>query len=358
MLESQLAMDPNPFAATLLRTSAQGLAGLATGKLYEDSAALVPAPEEFGDWKAHLQRQVVELAAAVEAGSPEEFATQLVWSRDAFRARDVPLETLSASVTALREVVAESLPGELAQGLAPYFEAAVQKLEQPGPTRESLLESEPPLERLARDYLALVLDARGAEARALLVEELRAGRLEVAEALENVLAPAMREIGSLWHLGRVDAADEHYASTTTQLALAQVLAQAERSPANGLSVLVSSVAGNAHGLGVQIVSSLFELDGWRAICLGADMPAQDLAQAAARFDVSLVALGATLSTHRGAVAQSIEILRAERPGLKILVGGPAFDADESTWRQVGADAFGATAQDAVRVGRRLLGLDS
>ncbi|RMF96175.1 MAG: cobalamin B12-binding domain protein, partial [Gammaproteobacteria bacterium] len=47
--------------------------------------------------------------------------------------------------------------------------------------------------------------------------------------------------------------------------------------------------------------------------------------------------------------------RCERD-VKILVGGAAFDEAPEIWRKVGADAYGASLDEALAQGRRLVGL--
>jgi methanogenic corrinoid protein MtbC1 len=136
--------------------------------------------------------------------------------------------------------------------------------------------------------------------------------------------------------------------------LERVLALAPAATPNGRTVIVTSVTGDAHSFGAEMIAAYFELDGWRSICLGADMPIDDLVSIAIRFDAHLVAIGATLDTQRASVARTIATLRAARPAQRVLVGGAAFAFDAALWRRVGADAYAESPMQAIEVAGRLV----
>jgi methanogenic corrinoid protein MtbC1 len=113
------------------------------------------------------------------------------------------------------------------------------------------------------------------------------------------------------------------------------------------------VSGNAHDIGLRAVTDLFRLAGWRALFLGTNMPAEEIARAAAAFDVELVLLNATLTTQLHALDDAIAAVRRLAPRCKVLVGGLAFDGLPDLWRQLGADAHAPTIDAAVALGATL-----
>jgi methanogenic corrinoid protein MtbC1 len=342
-------MADNRFTASLLRASADGLAGIAASRLLETEPGF--AGEGFEAWRGHLRTQLGELAAAVEDESPELFAERVAWSRDAFVARTVPVEALSASVASLREVCEESLPAEACAPLAVYFESAAKELECEKSAPASAIVGPHAavtiayVEALARD------DDRGAVA---LVTQAMDGGLSARDVIEHVLGPAQREIGRKWHAGELSVAEEHLATTSARRVLERAVLHAPEAAPNGKRVLVASVAGDAHDLGVRLVAAYFELEGWRTYCLGADMPSDDLAPAAQRLKVDLVALGATLGSQRESAEEAVAALRAAHPELPVIVGGPAFSHGPSLWQRIGADGYASSPSEAVELAQALL----
>ncbi len=84
---------------------------------------------------------------------------------------------------------------------------------------------------------------------------------------------------------------------------------------------------------------------------------RDLPSTLTFFEADLLLLGATLSTQIQKVAETIRIVRdrCERD-VRIVVGGAAFDEAPGLWRRVGSDGYSPTADGAVELGGRLVGL--
>jgi methanogenic corrinoid protein MtbC1 len=104
---------------------------------------------------------------------------------------------------------------------------------------------------------------------------------------------------------------------------------------------------------LRAVSDLFRLAGWRSLYLGTNVPAEDIARAAAAFAVQLVVLSATLTTQLNAVGAAVSAIRRHAPRCKILVGGSAFAGLPDLWQQLGADGHAQTIDAAVALGAQL-----
>ena len=105
----------------------------------------------------------------------------------------------------------------------------------------------------------------------------------------------------MWLTGEINVAEEHFASHTTKMVLAQLLSRAPLQPPRGKTLLAAAVAGNRHDIGLYVVADFFEMAGWRTIQLGADVPIVDLVQAVECFEVDLLALSASLNVQLATV---------------------------------------------------------
>ncbi|MBL8858336.1 MAG: cobalamin-dependent protein [Planctomycetes bacterium] len=343
----------NPaFAASLIRTGLNGLAGSSASRLLESSTD-AEAFADFEAWRVHAQTQLTELVAALEDESPTVFAARAAWSRDAFAARGQSVALLSASLEALRSVLEDSLPAHAWAVIPPYFERAALELSKPVTADACTLDPNDPAGRLARDYIAALANGDQRGAIELVLNAVTSGQLTPHLALGKVLIAAQREIGRLWHRGEWTIAEEHFASGVTRRLIERILAHAVTAEQTGKTVVVTSVSGDAHDLGVHVVSAFFELAGWRSICLGANTPVDDLVRIVTRFDVDLVALGATLDTQRKTAQTMVAALKNVRPHVRVIVGGSAFRDEPATWQRIGADAFAASPQAAVDLANQL-----
>jgi methanogenic corrinoid protein MtbC1 len=138
--------------------------------------------------------------------------------------------------------------------------------------------------------------------------------------------------------------------------MAQLLSRASLQPPNGKTVLTAAVTGNRHDIGLTAVADFFEMAGWRTIQLGADVPVRDLVQAVEFFDVDLLALSASLSVQLEAFKSTVQSVRSVRPDdtVKILAGGHAFANSGDLAVEMGADAYAADPEEAVRIGSELV----
>jgi len=349
-------MKDSRFIASLLRASADGFAGVAASRLCEEGTEV--ASGDFEAWKSQLRTQVLELATALEDEAPERFAAHLGWARDAFVSRGLSPRPLARGLDLLAEALEESLPEDARGALPQAFDLARAELaRQPAPERSGLSDQDP-RGRLALQYVEALRAGDESGAARLICDPVAAGSLPAEDALVDVLGPALREVGRLWHQGEMSVAEEHYISLAARRTLVRVLEVAPPAEPIGRTVVVSAVAGDAHEYGVQMVAGFFELGGWRAICLGADTPIEDLPDIVERFDADLAVLGATLDTQRQVVTNAVSTLRRQRPELRVLVGGPAFASDEASWRRTGADGRAASPAEAVALGRELVGVRS
>lgn len=347
------------FAAELLERSASGFGGYAASVMLEKSPAIKARyqPDPFGNWKTHMTQRILELAAAVSTGEALLFSARVLWSRKAFLARNQEEDDLVCSLAALREVLADNLPENAARQPLAYVDQAMTALSEARPAIEECeLDPARPHDRLALRYLQGVLEGNAVQALNDVLAAAGEG-MSPAALYVNVLLPAQREIGRLWHLGDVTVAEEHMVSSATQRAMAVLVHTAGDAKPNGKTMVAAAVTGNVHEIGLRAVSDIYQMAGWRTIFLGADVPMHELPTTLTFFDADLLLLTATLSTQLPRVRYTIGAVRdrCER-NVKILVGGAAFDEAPDIWRKVGADAYGASIDAALSEGARLVGL--
>ncbi len=177
---------------------------------------------------------------------------------------------------------------------------------------------------LARSYLEALraADAGGAY-------RLASGALEelpLAAVYQEVITPAMHELGRLWEEGVITVADEHLATALTHRVLAAlrpgVMTGEERSAGRPRAML-AAVQGEQHALGLRMAADLLEDAGYEAIYLGADVPTEALMRAIASFSPDLLGLSATMPELGTVLESTVEGVRSGHPQLNVLVGGQA-----------------------------------
>jgi methanogenic corrinoid protein MtbC1 len=353
------ASDPDRFAAELLERSGTTFAGYAADLLLESNPGIGErfGPDAFSGWKNHLSQRILELAAALRAADPAVFVTRALWNRKAFLARGRTVEDLQAALESLQQILTERLPVAARDPALRYLRQGIAALAKDA-AEPAAPELDPAraLDRVSLSYLHKILSGDLVGAIEDVVSAVDNG-LDVRDAYCKVLLPAEREVGRLWHIAEVKVAEEHLVSFAIQRTMAILAHRARAAPPNGKTAVIAAVASNAHDIGLRAVADLYQLAGWRAIFLGADVPAADLPAILDYFQADVLLLGATLAPQVSHVTEAIEAIRSEceRP-VQIIVGGTAFDEATELWKRAGADGYAADVETAVPIGARLVGL--
>ena len=314
------------FVAQILETSAAGYAGLTASLLLERRPEIEKRyePDGFSNWKAQLRQWLLDLSAAVDAGEPKLFETRMLWTRKSFLARQSSADDLQAALEALRDILRERLPEDSVDAAVSPVDRALEALADPQAADVGELDPGEPAGRSALSYLKTILEGKPREA----IEQLLGGAADEASvkaAYLEVLLPAQREAGRMWHEGELSIAEEHVITATTQRAMALLCDRARPSSSKNKTALLACVAGNVHDVGIRAVSDFFEMAGWRAIYLGSDVPHDEVARGVPFFGADVVVLAATLDQHIRAVQRVIDRIRAVADrDVKIIVGGPRF----------------------------------
>jgi methanogenic corrinoid protein MtbC1 len=351
--------QPEQVLASILRNGARALAGYAASEKppLNAEAAQAGAPAQFGGWQNVLAARLEELAVALSTGRPDFFIEQVRWTQTALAARNISPALFRGRLEDLRRVLAKQVSADLAPLAIALIDRGLAGLDGQPTGLMPRLTVDTPEQRLAAKYLVAVLEGDRREASRLILKAVDDGQ-SVSQVYLHVLQPAQEELGGMWVLGEINVAEEHFATATTKLVMAQLLGRSICGPGNGKTMVAAAVAGNQHDLGIQMVADLFEMDGWRAIQLGANVPAQDLGQAVEFYNADLVALSVSLGTQLPMLKEAISWVRGSQRGkiVKILVGGCGSSTFSETSKSWGADGFAANALDAVRMGNSLVGL--
>ena len=114
----------------------------------------------------------------------------------------------------------------------------------------------------------------------------------------------------------------------------------------GPAVILATVKGDIHDIGKNIVKALLENYGYKVIDLGRDVPPEVIVKAAMEQDVKLVGLSALMTTTVPAMETTIQLLRKEKPGCLVMVGGAVLTQEYAD--MIGADFYGKNAMESVR----------
>jgi len=174
--------------------------------------------------------------------------------------------------------------------------------------------------------------------------------LSLVTIVEEIIRPAMQDIGEMWRAGKIGVIDEHLATITTTRALADLNSKSEKKHNTNRLALVGCSEGELHQLAASLVRDLLESQGWQVIYLGQHTPLFSFSEAVARFKPALVCISITMTDNLERAARDYEGLRraASKQGAKIVIGGAALKDEKVRARFRGA-FYAATLHDLLTV---------
>lgn len=196
-------------------------------------------------------------------------------------------------------------------------------------------------------------DADRAQAAA---EQSVEARIPPLTAVNEGLTPGIRKVGD--RFGRMEMfLPEMVLSADAMEAAVTVLEpyfEGEDAQKKG-KVLIGTVQGDIHDIGKNIVIALLKVNGYEVIDMGRDVPAPELVDKALESAAQIIGMSALLSTSMPIMRDAIQMMTEDgvRDRFKVIIGGgPTSQAYAD---QIGADGYGATAFDAVKLCDGFLG---
>jgi len=121
-------------------------------------------------------------------------------------------------------------------------------------------------------------------------------------------------------------------------------------------VAIGTVYGDIHDIGKALVAALLTAGGFHVIDLGINVGAEQFLQAVRESEPQILAMSALMTTTAPEQEKVLRVLESEglRNQVKVMVGGGGITREFA--EQIGADGYGSTAPEAVRLANELLGL--
>lgn len=182
--------------------------------------------------------------------------------------------------------------------------------------------------------------------------------LTTDELFLQVIAPAARFLGVQWETDQLD-----FSQVTLGLLrlhqLAHELGYAYRDGPQQAGarrrIMLASAPGSQHLLGLTIVSEFFRKERWQVV-VEISATAHELGQAIANEWFDMLGLSVGVVEQLQDIPALIATLRRQsrNPGVRVLLGGPAFLLQPSLAAELGADGISLDAAEAVALADQLL----
>lgn len=120
-------------------------------------------------------------------------------------------------------------------------------------------------------------------------------------------------------------------------------------------VVLGTVAGDIHDIGLNIVDFMLDVNGFEVYNIGIDAPAQNFVDKIKETGAPIVGLSGFLTLAFDSMKETVDAIKAAglRGNVKIMIGGGQID--EEVKEYTGADAYGRDAMVAVSLAKGWIG---
>jgi methanogenic corrinoid protein MtbC1 len=187
-----------------------------------------------------------------------------------------------------------------------------------------MLGGQGPAQELINQILAAAERLDAASIRGVL--DQATGTLGLAACIDDVLLPAMRQIGVWWAVGHCDVVQERMATEAVRAWLDRRSAFAP-APTRLRPILLACGPSDMHTIGLEATAVLLRYQGWPCRVLGARTSTATIATAARATAVAGVVVVCHLATGR---LRAVESIRAVHDlGIEVFFAGNAFATPRS-----------------------------
>lgn len=178
--------------------------------------------------------------------------------------------------------------------------------------------------------------------------------LEPKAILDNILLPAINTVGDYFDSGRYFLPQLIAAAEAMKLSIEvlEPMMLKEQSAMDMPVVVIATVEGDIHDIGKNLVALMLKNYGYKVMDLGKDVPKETIIEAAKKYNASIIALSALMTTTMQQMKLVIEYAKEQGINSKVMIGGAVITQDYAD--EIGADGYSKDAADAVKLAGRLL----
>jgi excisionase family DNA binding protein len=164
---------------------------------------------------------------------------------------------------------------------------------------------------------------------------------------DEVIRPAMAEIGLLWEQGKLAVNQEHAATHAVLEALARMAPNLHRKPAKSVAIVCSGPEGELHDVGLRCLAYSLEAEGWQVRYIGTNTPVADVVGVLRAERPALLCVSVTTVRRKRKLAADLNaIARTARSlGTTFIIGG--YGVEELKKLHVRCDHFASGIQDTL-----------
>jgi 5-methyltetrahydrofolate--homocysteine methyltransferase len=210
------------------------------------------------------------------------------------------------------------------------------------------------MEKLLEEIKKIVIDGKHKEIEALVQKAIQE-KADLDDLINRALITAMDVVGDRFAKSEIFVPEMLVSAVTMKkgLDIIKPLLKGNEEQTKG-KVILCTVKGDQHDIGKNLVAMMLEGAGLEVIDLGVDVTVEEVVDKINEIQPQVLGMSALLTTTMPEMENVINLLRDRgiREKVKVMIGGAPVDADFA--KNIGADAYGEDAAEAVTIARSFI----
>ena len=189
-------------------------------------------------------------------------------------------------------------------------------------------------------------DMKGQEGADELARKAIEMEIPADRILQKGLVAGMNVVGKKFSENKIFVPDVLMAAKAMQAAMDHLRPFFESGEASfSGTFVVGTVQGDLHDIGKNLVAMVVEGGGYKVVDLGVDVSPEKFLEAVKANPGAVVGLSALLTTTMVNMEKTVQLVKSEVPGTKVIVGGAPLTQEFAD--KIGADAYAPDPQGAI-----------
>lgn len=208
---------------------------------------------------------------------------------------------------------------------------------------------------IIEDVYNAVIDGKVDNAAAGVEQGLNAG-IGVDDLLKKGLLSAMDLVGERFGEGDIFIPQVIWSAKAMQAGMDLLRPHfTEDQQEKSARIIIGTAQGDIHDIGKNLVGMMLEGAGFEVVDLGVDIKPEQFIEKAVEEKADIIGISALLTTTMMSMAEVVSLKNEKAlSSLKVIIGGAPLSKEFC--KEIGADAYGVDAMDAVVKVKELMGL--
>ena len=208
---------------------------------------------------------------------------------------------------------------------------------------------------ILEDVYNAVIEGKVEDAAAGVEQGLNEG-IPVDDLLKKGLLSAMDLVGERFGEGEIFIPQVIWSAKAMQAGMDLLRPHfTEGQQQKSARIIIGTAQGDIHDIGKNLVGMMLEGAGFEVVDLGVDIEPEQFVEKAVEEKADIIAVSALLTTTMMSMAEVVSLKNEKAlSSLKVIIGGAPLSLNFC--KEIGADAYGVDAMDAVAKVKELMGL--